>query len=48
MTKIIVNHNFAMPLLTCVTMEICDKIQKDVGSNQGPTQNMVRILVTQT
>ena len=31
-----VNHNFAMPLLTCVTMAICGKIWKNVGSNPGP------------
>ena len=33
---ITVNHNFTMPLLTCVTMATCDKIWKDVGSNPGP------------
>ena len=36
MTIITVNHNFTMPLLTCVTMTTCDKIWKDVGSNPGP------------
>ena len=32
-SKLIVNHNFAMPLLTCVAMVTCDKMMEVVGSN---------------